>query len=132
MPRKTLFFKESKDIVIASRYVKGAKIEDWSFWRKMISLGGIKFAHLLLPQTSDTKDVLSGYFMFKKHIIEPTELHTIGFKLLLEILVKGNFSSIVEIPYTFRIRERGKSKLNFREIVNYVKLVYRLSKNTKN
>ncbi len=131
LPEMYGIIKDGKDIVIASRYEKGAKIEEWSFWRKMISLSGIRLAHLLLPQTSNVKDVLSGYFMLKKRIIDSTELNTTGFKLLLEILAKEKYDSIVEIPYTFRIRKKGKSKLNFREIINYITLVYKLSKNTK-
>ena len=124
--------EDDKDLVIASRYVKGGKIENWSFWRKMISVGGIRFTHLLLPQTSNVKDVLSGYFMLKKDVLDSIELTTTGFKLLLEILIKGKNCSIVEIPFTFKHRDKGKSKLNFREILNYITLVYKLSKNAKN
>jgi len=49
-----------------------------------------------------------------------------GFKILLEILVKGRYEKVVEVPYTFHPRKKGKSKLSIKEIWNYVKHIYKL------
>ncbi len=115
------------DIVIASRYTKGGKIEGWTFPRKAISKGALFLSHLFLPQTRKIKDALSGYFMFKKRVIEKVTIGAKEFKLLLEIIAKGKYDSIVEVPYTFKPRLAGKSKLGPMEILNYIKQLLRLS-----
>ena len=110
------------DLVIASRYVEGWKIEGWSLVRKLIS----KIAIYLAKPLTNVKDPLSGFFMLKRSVIDCAELQPKGFKLLLEILVKGNYQNVVEIPYTFKERKIGKSKLNLSEIIQYLKLLIHL------
>jgi dolichol-phosphate mannosyltransferase len=107
------------DLVIASRYIEGGSIERWSFSRRIVSIGAILFAHMLFPKIKTVKDPTSGFFMFKRDIIENIHLDPLGFKILLEILVKGSYHSVVEVPYVFRERRKGKSKLNLKEIMNY-------------
>ncbi|MCC6052466.1 MAG: polyprenol monophosphomannose synthase [Fervidicoccaceae archaeon] len=108
------------DLIIASRYIKGGSIEYWSISRRIISFGAIFLAHLLFPKIKNIKDPISGFFMFKREIVKNIHLNPRGFKILLEILVKGNYQSVVEVPYPFRERRKGKSKLNSKEIINYV------------
>jgi dolichol-phosphate mannosyltransferase len=115
------------DIVIASRYVKGGKTEGWSFFRKLVSKGALWLSHLSLPQTRKVKDTQSGYFLFKRQVIENVPIDVKGFKLLVEILAKGNYKEVVEVPYTFKIRKAGKSKLGSMQILSYVKQLLRLS-----
>ena len=62
------------DLVIASRYVKGASISEWSSLRRVISRGATLLAHILLPDARRVKDPLSGYFMFKRNGIVETHL----------------------------------------------------------
>ncbi|RLG87672.1 MAG: glycosyltransferase family 2 protein, partial [Thermoprotei archaeon] len=117
----------SNDIVIASRYVKGGSIKQWSLIRRIISRTAIMIAHILIPKTRGLKDIMSGYFMFRRNIIEGVKLNPKGFKILLEILAKGNYSNVSEVPYTFDIRRYGKSKLGTKEIINYIIHVLNLS-----
>ena len=117
---------EGCDLVIASRYVEGGMIEGWSFWRRLISKSATKLAHFLLPETRKIKDVMSGYFMLRKSILRNVKLNPKGYKILLEILVKGRYESTAEVPYTFKLRVRGKSKLKFNEILNYLHLIFKL------
>ena len=122
--RKVLY--EGYDIAIASRYVKGGRIEGWSFTRRIVSKGAILLAHLLVPRTRGIKDPVSGFFAIKRSVIEGVELNPIGYKILLEILAKGRWTRVVEVPYTFKPRTRGKSKLSAKEIVNYLRHLLRL------
>jgi len=39
----------------------------------------------------------------------------------VDILVKGNYKQAIEVPYTFSIREKGKSKLGVAEYIKYLK-----------
>ncbi|MFQ6055928.1 MAG: hypothetical protein ACE5J3_08120, partial [Methanosarcinales archaeon] len=59
-------------------------------------------------------------FFFKKNIINNTELSPIVYKIILEILVKGNYKKIKEIEYIFKNREHGNSKLNYKNYLKYL------------
>jgi len=118
---------EGNDVVIASRYVEGGRVEGWSFTRRLISKGALWLSHILLPRTRGVKDTLSGYFVFKKDVIGGVQFNARGFKLLIEILVKGKYNKVVEVPYTFKPREVGESKMKLNEIFNYLRQVIRLS-----
>lgn len=126
---KTMLEKaeDGADIVIASRYIEGGKTEGWSFFRKAVSKGATWLSHLSLPQTKKVKDTQSGYFLFKRQVIENVPIDVKGFKLLVEILAKGKYKKVVEVPYTFKIRKAGKSKLGSMQILSYVKQLLRLS-----
>jgi len=73
-----------------------------------------------------TNDPMSGFFAFKKGILKGLNFDAIGFKILLEILVKKRELSVKEIPYTFQNRTFGSSKLDFSIIINYFKSVWKL------
>jgi dolichol-phosphate mannosyltransferase len=66
--------------------------------------------------------------MFRKSVIESVELRPIGWKILIEILVRGNYRSVSEIPYRFNARVAGESKMSKKEQWNYVCHLIRLSK----
>lgn len=117
------------DLVIASRYVKEAKIEGWTLIRKIISLGATSLAHLLFPETRKINDPLSGYFIFEKNKIKNLKLSRIGWKILLELLIKAQFAAIKEIPYNFKTRIKGKSKMGVFEYFDYLKLLLMLQIN---
>ena len=112
------------DIVVASRYVKGGKISGWSLKRKLMS----KLATFIAKKGLgvSTRDPMSGFFAFKKPIIKGLKFDAIGFKMLLEILVKTRGVSVREIPYTFTDRQFGSSKVSLSTAVDYVKSVWRL------
>jgi dolichol-phosphate mannosyltransferase len=118
--------QSNADIVIASRYVKRGGCQGWGAIRRIISKGAIFLAHLFLPSTRKVSDPVSGFFLFKKQVVSNADLQPIGYKILLEILAVGQFQKIAEVPYTFRVRHRGKSKLNARQQIDYLKHIYRL------
>lgn len=104
------------DITVGSRRIKGGGVEEWPLDRKIYSYVSGWFA---LPLSRGVRDPLSGFFAFKKSVIEGVTLSPIGYKILLEILVKGNYERAVEIPYMFRNRDVGKSKLSTRVALQY-------------
>ncbi|NTU69660.1 polyprenol monophosphomannose synthase [bacterium] len=116
-----LLKKNGNDLIVASRKVEGGSVEQWPLKRKAISY----IATLLARPITSIKDPMSGYFMFEKSKIK-NSLNPIGYKILLEIITKCNFRNIVEIPYTFKNREVGKSKLNIRQYINYLRHISRL------
>jgi dolichol-phosphate mannosyltransferase len=112
------------DIVVASRYVKGGTITGWPLKRKLISKGATKIAQRSLG--IKIKDPMSGFFAFRRHIIRNINFDAIGYKLLLEILVKARGARVREIPYNFTNRTAGASKLDVSIIFDYVKSVWKL------
>lgn len=109
------------DVVIASRYVRGGGTVGFSLIRRIISLGATYMARILIPQARRVKDPLSGFFLVKKNIIEETKLAVpSGYKALIEVLSQHNNLKICEVPYVFRARVRGESKLSEKEILNFV------------
>lgn len=116
------------DIAIASRYVDGGGCQGWSLSRKILSKGAAVLAHLLLPRTRQFKDPLAGFFMFDRKVIADAQLQPTGYKILLEILLEGEFQKTAEVPYTFRVRSSGESKLNAQQQIDYLKHVYSLMK----
>ena len=125
IPQLVEEIKTSKcDIVIASRFVPGGAINGWSTKRKLISktAKGIAKAGLGVNES----DPMSGFFAFKRKILEGIKFDAIGYKMLLEILVKTKGAKVKEIPYTFTDRTRGSSKLDSSTMLDYVKSVWRL------
>ena len=112
------------DMVVASRYITGGQINGWNKKRKLLS----KVATMIAKKGLGVKtsDPMSGFFAFKKGILKGLNFDAIGFKILLEILVKKRELSVKEIPYTFQNRTFGSSKLDFSIIINYFKSVWKL------
>ena len=112
------------DIVIASRYVKGGSIIGWPFKRRLMSKGATKIAQYGLG--IDVQDPVSGFFAFRRDIISGLKFDAIGYKMLLEILVKTKGARVKEIPYTFTNRRIGASKLDANVMFDYLRAVLRL------
>lgn len=110
------------DIAIGSRYVKSGKIEGGSNFRKTVSKG----ATLLARPLTGVKDPLSGFFFLKREVLNGVKFNPVGYKLSLEILVKGTYTKVEEVPITFRQRANGKSKLCIKEYLDYLKLLKHL------
>jgi dolichol-phosphate mannosyltransferase len=117
-----LHVSNGSDIAVGSRYVKGGQLEGWSNFRSLVSWGAVMISKPL----TGVKDPMSGYFMLKRKVIEDVSFNPMGYKIFLEILVKGNYNKVKEIPYTFRNRESGESKLKMDEYINYLRLLYHL------
>ena len=119
LPKMYEKISEGYDLVVASRYIDGGRIENWNFLRKLVSRGANMLAHLFLPSSRRIKDVMSGCFMIRRSVIKNTNLNPIGFKILLEILGRCRIEHVTEIPYTFGSRRNGKSNLTPREMSNF-------------
>jgi len=104
------------EMVVGSRYVKGGSVENWPFTRKIIS----KSATLLARWLTKVKDPMSGFFALKRSVIDCVELNPVGYKIGLEILVKGKCSKVAEVPIHFADRKAGTSKLGGTEVLKYI------------
>lgn len=113
------------DIVIGSRYQECPISEDWSPIRRKISRTGIWLAQRILRV--QVSDPLSGFFMLTRELFESTvqRVSGKGFKILLDMLVATNGNvRYAELPFTFRPRHAGESKLDTLVISEYALLLF--------
>ena len=121
-------FRSDADIAVASRQVKGGGVSEWRLHRRVVSWCAALMATFLIPGVLRmVRDPMSGFFALRRRILASASLHATGYKILLEVLARAPYESLVEIPYVFEERKRGKSKLGFRQIFQYLRHVFRLS-----
>jgi dolichol-phosphate mannosyltransferase len=116
------------DLAVASRYVSRDGRPRWSRFRHLVSQIAILLTLPLQLPAIRIHDPMSGFFMVRRRCIQGVPLQTKGFKILLEILVRGDIRSVVEIPFTFGRRHAGKSKAGLRVGVEYLALLWNLRK----
>ena len=110
------FRETGADVVVASRYVPGGSTPNWPFKRKMMS----RFACLLARPLSPIRDAASGFFLIRHSIAKKVTIKAGGFKICLELIVRGWPTKLVELPYRFDDRELGESKMSTREAAGYL------------
>lgn len=113
-----------KDIAIGSRYCTDGGFGEWKESRKTASKLATRVANAFLPK--DVSDPMSGLFAVRRDIIVDAvpNLSQMGFKILLDILMTDKSGLRVgEVPYTFRTREVGESKLDGTVIVDFAMLL---------
>nr|WP_287070042.1 glycosyltransferase [Pyrobaculum sp.] len=114
-------------LAIASRYIKGGMVVGWPLVRKIVSRGAVMLARLLLPEARGVKDPVSGFFAYSRDCIagvKPTGLY----KILLDVLAQCKPACIVEVPFVFGRRTRGRSKLGRRHIFDFLRQLLVLSR----
>jgi dolichol-phosphate mannosyltransferase len=112
------------DIVIGSRYVAGGSAAALGPDRTALSLLAARISRRLIPD--DLMDPMSGFFMLRREVVDETvrRLSGFGFKILLDIFASSPRSlKFVELPYEFRERQTGASKLDNRALWDYVMLL---------
>ena len=110
------------DIAVGSRLVPGGGVENWPLGRRLISKG----ATLLARPLTSVSDPMSGFFCFRRSLLRGARLEPEGYKILLEILARCDIARAVEVPYMFRDRRAGISKLSGRVMRQYLGHLIRL------
>jgi dolichol-phosphate mannosyltransferase len=126
LPQLLSAIHEGSDLVIGSRYTSGGDIGAWNPARKLVSAAAVWATWPIQRKRLRAKDPMSGLFMVRRHCLEQIKFQSSGFKLLLEILVRGHIRSVEEVPFAFGCRYRGASKANFKVAYDYGKLLARL------
>jgi dolichol-phosphate mannosyltransferase len=112
------------DIVIGSRYLDGGGVDGLDQGRQTISRIATKLARLLLR--TKLSDPMSGFFMLRRDAFDSSvrSLSSLGYKILLDILVSARPPlRVAEVPYVFRNRAHGESKLDSAVMWEYLILL---------
>lgn len=130
LSQMVLELRKGCDVAVGSRYVLGGGVHKWSWVRRLMSWIATKAAQVCIRVK--LSDPMSGYFMMRREdfLAIREQLNPEGFKILLEILAKLKPEGIAEIPYTFRARIAGQSKLSTKVALEYAQQLARLSKLT--
>jgi dolichol-phosphate mannosyltransferase len=110
------FNATNADVLVASRYVPGGGTRNWPFRRRALS----RMGSLLAGGLSPLRDATSGFFLIRRAIATGTAIKAAGFKIALELIVRGPVERLVEIPFVFDDRTRGQSKMSRRDALGYL------------
>ncbi len=112
------------EIAVGSRYVSGGRIAGrWSTYRWLNSIA----ATLLARPLVSLRDPMSGFCALRREIWERADrLSPVGYKIVLELIVKSRCRDVVEVPMQFEQRQAGESKLTWRERWLYLLHLLRL------
>lgn len=112
------------DIAIGSRYVAGGGVGSWDESRASASRFATRAANAVLPVT--VGDPMSGFFAIRRDAFEAALPHLSGsgFKILLDLIISSpRAPTVVELPYVFRERTAGESKLDLMVVAEYAQLL---------
>lgn len=115
---------EGYDIAIGSRYVDGGGVGTWDRKRAGMSNLATRLSRMVLR--TPVSDPMSGFFMIRRATFEQAvrQLSAMGFKILLDIVASlPGRPRIVELPYEFRSRLAGESKLDAGVLRDYALLL---------
>jgi dolichol-phosphate mannosyltransferase len=115
--------RDGADLVVGTRYAAGGKRDGLSDgYRKLIS-GGSTFVTKMIFRNSllQVSDPMSGLFAVRASSLQVDGLRPLGYKVLLELVVRNRPGRIVEVPYTFQQRHAGESKSTMAEGIRFGK-----------
>ncbi len=105
--------REPYDMIVGSRYVAGGGIGQWDRRRAGISSFATRLSRFVCK--AEIADPMSGFFMMRRDVFEGAmrQLSGQGFKILLDLLASAPKPvRLKELPYEFRQRRHGTSKLD--------------------
>ncbi|MGA2602079.1 MAG: glycosyltransferase family 2 protein [Bryobacteraceae bacterium] len=115
---------ENLDLIVGSRNVEGGSMGAFAKERVMLSSLGKRLSRTVAK--CDLSDPMSGFFIVDRRFFEEVvhRLSGVGFKILVDLVAScGRPVRFAEVPYTFRNRERGESKLDINVGLEYIELL---------
>ena len=115
---------DGADVAVGTRYAPGGGVGDWAGGRQWMSTFATRLTTMLVGQR--TSDPMSGFFMARTSVFSESiyDLSIQGYKILLDLLVSYPGRLVLaEIPYTFRVRRGGDSKLSPMVLTEFVFLL---------
>lgn len=112
------------DVAVGTRYAGDGGVGDWDAARHQGSLWATRLAQSILK--ASLSDPMSGFFVISREAFMASlpRLSGGGFKILLDIVSSAPQPlRIAEVPYVFRLRLAGESKLDLMVIAEYAKLL---------
>ena len=115
---------ERLDVVVGSRKIDGGSMGEFARERVWLSDVGTRISKLVCQ--CDVSDAMSGFFLVDRAYFQQVvpRLTGAGFKILVDLLSSSPSSPrIGEVPYHFRNRQLGESKLDLNVELEYLYLL---------
>ena len=112
------------DLVVASRNIEGGSMGEFAKSRVGLSNMGRTISNMVCR--CEVSDPMSGFFLLRRRFMEEVipNVSAIGFKILVDLISSSERPVVLrEVPYRFRNREHGESKLDTLVLVEYLQLV---------
>jgi dolichol-phosphate mannosyltransferase len=124
IPEMIAALQRGMEVAVGSRFAEGGSTaDDWGILRWLNS----RIATLLAMPLTRLSDPMSGFFaMRRSHFAAGRDFNPIGYKILLELIIKCRCRLVIDIPIHFANRRFGESKLSFKEQMRYVQHLRRL------
>jgi Glycosyltransferases involved in cell wall biogenesis len=116
------------EVVIPSRFIDGGSDGGLNLFRKLVSWTARMIGRLSIKRLRAISDCTSGYFGLHRSVIATANLDPVGWKILMEVLVKGDYHTVHEVPYTFAARDSGSSKMTWKDQYDYLRHITRLAR----
>ena len=116
--------QEGCDLVIGSRYVQGGGVGEWTQGRRAASRFATRISRFVLP--ADISDPMSGFFLISRPAFDESarNLSGVGFKILFDIVSAAPRKLVIrELPYEFRQRQAGESKLDASVLLEFAMMM---------
>lgn len=116
--------QENLDVVIGSRHTAGGSMGGFAFHRVALSNAGRRLSARVCRV--DIRDPMSGFFLITRDYFHQVvhNLSGVGFKILVDLLASARRPiRVSEVPYTFRNRIHGESKLDIVIGIEYLELL---------
>lgn len=128
LPRLLDAVTAGADLALGSRYVPGGSIPDWPWYRRALSIGGNRFAAIVLGIR--IADATSGFRAYRATALELLGVDRVtadgyGFQIEMTYRLVQAGGHITEVPISFTDRIRGESKMSWRIIGEAARLVLR-------
>ncbi|MGJ3245981.1 MAG: glycosyltransferase [Elainellaceae cyanobacterium] len=119
--------EKDADLAVASRHVEGGGVSEWSIVRRFLSRGAQVLGLAILPHViGRVSDPMSGYFIVRRNAISGVDFNPMGYKILIEVLGRGNIDDVAEVGYVFQERKEGESKVTWKQYIDYILHLARL------
>ena len=113
------------DLAIGSRFVAGGSTGEWD--RDRVAKSALATRLSRYAMKTELSDPMSGFFAIRSAVLRDLvpRLGGIGFKILLDIMsASPRPLAFIELPYTFRTRAAGESKLDHVVAMEYLIALY--------
>jgi dolichol-phosphate mannosyltransferase len=124
IPELLAALDQGNDVAVGSRFAEGGSTaDDWGLFRWLNS----RIATLLAMPLTTLSDPMSGFFAIRRAtVLAGRDFNPVGYKILLELIIKCRCRRVIDIPIHFDNRRFGESKLSLKEQLKYIQHLRRL------
>ncbi len=128
-PMARVLLDGSGDVVVGTRYLAGGADTGMDSRRRRCAAAAARdLTRLALPRLRRSTDPGSGLFGLCLDVLDGVDLRPRGFRILVDVLAKGRWRTLVEIPYHLEPRRTGTSHASATSTLRSLRHLARLAR----